>query len=86
MRQVKRLAMLAAIHFRTGSPGFLGVAAGLLYNVGGIKPALEMASAEFTLGILFVAGTLPGLLDFHLVMRKLGGGGCGRGQSEDLRD
>src|ERR1051325_7509695 len=63
--------MLAAIHFGVRSPGFFGVAAGLLQHVSGIKPALQVPPAELPFLILFVAGALPGLLYFDLMMGKL---------------
>ena len=78
--QIKSLAMLAAIYFRIRSPGLLRVAAGLLDNIGCVEPALEMPAAELTLGVLFVAGALPWLLEFHSVVGKLRGSGYGRGQ------
>ena len=49
------------------------------------KTALEMAAADFSLRIFFIAGALPGLLDFHFVigelrknMRDRGFAGCQR--------
>ena|SRR6266849_1873701 len=78
--QIQGLAVLAAIHFRIRPPGLLGVAAGLLEHIRGVEPALEMSTAELALGILLVAGALPWLLEFHFVMRKLRGSGCGCGQ------
>jgi hypothetical protein len=75
--------MFAAIHFGVGPPGFLRVAAGLLEQVGGVKPALEMASAKLAFLVLLVAGALSRFLDFDFVVGKLRclracGNGCGQ--------
>ncbi len=50
--------MLATIDLGIGSPGFFCVAAGLLQNVSGIKPALQVAAAKLSLLVFFVAGAL----------------------------
>ena len=63
--------MLAAIDLGIWSPGSFRIAAGLLDDVSRVKPALQMATAEFSFFVFFVAGALSGLFDFHLVMRKL---------------
>ncbi len=72
--------MLAAIHFGIRAPGLFGIAASLFDDIRGVKPSLEMAAAEFSLGVFFIAGALPRLLEFHFVVRKLRGSDCGRGQ------
>ena len=69
--QVKRLTELATINLSVGSPSFLGATALPLENVGGIKPAFQVAAAEFALVVCFVAGALTGLLDLDLVIGKL---------------
>src|SRR5271156_4867947 len=63
--------MFAAIDFGVLAPGFFNVAAGLLGGVGGVEPSLQVAAAEFSFFVFFVAGALSGLLDLHLVVRKL---------------
>jgi len=68
--------MFAAVHFGIRTPGFFHVPALLLENVSHIEPALEMAAAEFSLGVLFIASTLPRLLDLYFVMGKLRGSLC----------
>src|SRR5450432_2477220 len=45
IRQIERLAVFAAIDLGVRSPGFVGIAAGLLDRIGGIKPALQMPAA-----------------------------------------
>ena len=69
--QVERLAIFAAIDFGVRSPSLLDVAALALNHVLRIEPAFQMAAAELALFVLFVAGTLSGLLDLHFVMGKL---------------
>jgi hypothetical protein len=71
IRQIQRLAMLAAVDLGVGSPRFFRVAAGLLDDVAGIKPALQMTAAEFSLFVLLIARTLPGFFGFDFMMRKL---------------
>src|ERR1039458_3652212 len=71
IRQVERLAMLAAVDLGIRSPGFFGVATGLLDHVGRVEPALQMTPAPLAFFVFLVAGALPGLLDLHLVMGKL---------------
>jgi len=71
IRQIKRLAVFAAVDFRIPSPGFFGVAAGLLDHVSPVGPALQMAAAELAFLVLLVAGALPVLFDLDLVMGKL---------------
>jgi hypothetical protein len=70
---VKRLAKFAAIDFRVfPDPG--------LYFLWIVVPALEMPGAKFSLGILLIAGALPGFahLDFLFRGRSLGRGRSGR--------
>src|ERR1700730_1304049 len=69
--QVERLTVLATIDFGVGSPGLFRIAASLFENVRGIEPALQMPAAEFALLIVLVAGALPRLLDFDLMVGKL---------------
>ena len=79
--------MLATINFCVLAPGFLGVAASLFDHVSGVEPALQVPATEFALRVFFVAGPLPGFLDFHLVVWELrgslrvGSNGCGQGFS-----
>jgi hypothetical protein len=82
IRQIKRLAVFTTVDFGVWSPGFFGVPAGLLDYVFGIEPAFQMAAAELALLIFLVTGTLSRLLDFDLVMRKLGR--CLRVRSHDF--
>lgn len=63
--------MLTAINLGIAAPGFFYIAALLLQDVSGVKPALEVPAAELSLGVLLVAGALSRLLEFDLVMRKL---------------
>jgi hypothetical protein len=69
--QVQGLTMLAAINFGVRPPGFFHVTTGLFEHVDPVRPALQMAAAEFAFFILLVAGALPGLLDLYFVTRKL---------------
>jgi len=71
IRQIERLAVLAAIDFGIAAPGFFRVAAGLFQHIGGVEPALQMAAARFAFFVFFVAGALPRLLDFDFMMREL---------------
>jgi len=73
--------MFAAIDFRITTPGLLYVTTRLFEDVGYIKPALQMSAALLSLGVFFIAGALPWLLNFYFVMRKLGRslGSGGRG-------
>ena len=71
---VKRLAKFAAVNLRVlPDPGrhFLWI----------VVPALEMPGAKFSLGILLIAGALPGFahLDFLFRRHSLGRGRSGRG-------
>ena len=63
--------MLAAVHFGVGSPSLFGVATGLLNDIGGVEPTLQMATAEFAFFVFLVAGALSGLFDLDLMMGKL---------------
>jgi hypothetical protein len=63
--------VFAAVDFGLGSPRFLHVAALTLDRVGHIRPELQVAAAEFSFFVFLVAGALPGLLDFNLVVREL---------------
>src|SRR5579862_8568357 len=72
IRQIQRLAVLAAINLGIFSPGFFRVAALLLQHIVGVEPALQMSAAELALFVLLVAGPLSALLELHFVMRQLG--------------
>src|SRR5580658_420262 len=63
--------MFAAVDLGVRSPGFFGVAAGLLDDVGRVEPAFQMAAAELAFFVFLVTGALPGLFDFDFMMRKL---------------
>src|SRR5438034_2156873 len=71
VREIQRLAMLAAVHFRILSPSLRHIAARLFDGVGHVIPAFEMSAAEFAFGIQLIAGALSRFLDFDFVMRKL---------------
>ena len=71
VRQIKRLAMFTAINFSVRSPLSRHVSATLLYNIVHVVPAFQVAAAQFSLGILFVAGTLSLFFDLYLVIGKL---------------
>src|SRR6202046_3797327 len=71
IRQVKRLAVLAAVDFSIRSPGFFGVAASLLDHVLRIKPALQMSPTKLAFFVFLVTGALSRLLGLDLMMRKL---------------
>ncbi len=72
IRQIERLAMLAAVDFGIRSPGLFGIAARLLDYIFGVEPALQMPTAELAFLILLVAGALPSLFGLDRVMGKLG--------------
>src|SRR6266581_5431436 len=76
--------MLAAVNFGLWPVLLFHIAAGLLFDIGAVIPALEMSGADLALGIFFIAGTLTGLLYFYLVVWKLGWSAfrrlCGGGQ------
>src|SRR5258708_32121196 len=63
--------MLAAVDLGVRPPRFFRIAASLLDHILGIEPALQMPATEFALLVFLVTRALPGLLDLHLVMRKL---------------
>src|ERR1700758_1390148 len=69
--QVERPANFAAIDLRIATPGFLDAAAFLLERIGGVKPALQMATAKLAFLVFFVAGALARLLDFDFMVGKL---------------
>src|SRR6202167_2948551 len=73
IRQIERLAMLAAVDLGVRPPRFFHVAASLLDHILGIEPALQVSAAELAFFVFLVAGALPGLLNFDFVMRKLCG-------------
>jgi hypothetical protein len=68
IRQVERLAVLAAIYFRLVTPSLPHIAAGLLDDIVVIKPMLKMSAAELALGVFLIAGALAGLLVLNLVI------------------
>jgi hypothetical protein len=70
-RQVERLAVFAAIDFGLRSPGLLHISTIPLDRVGHVEPELQVAAAEFALGIFLVAGALPCFFDLHFVVGKL---------------
>jgi hypothetical protein len=76
--------MLTAIDLRITTPSLLRIAASLLQNVGRVEPTLKVSAAELAFLILLIASPLPGLLEFHFVIRKLSGSlharGYGRSQ------
>src|SRR5579862_4707431 len=72
--QVQRLTMLAAINLGIGAPVFFYITARLLNNVCGVKPPFEMPAAELSFRVFLVAGALPRLLEFNLVIWKLRSG------------
>src|ERR1700758_5458008 len=69
--QVERPANFAAIDLRIATPRFFDAAALLLERIGGVKPALQMATAKLAFLVFFVAGALARLLDFDFMVRKL---------------
>jgi hypothetical protein len=71
IRQIKCLAMFAAIDFGIASPSLLHIPASLLQHIGRIEPAFEMPAAELAFLILLVASPLSRLLDFDLVLGEL---------------
>ena len=79
---VKRFAKFAAVNFRVlPDLGF--------HFLWIVVPPLEMPGAKFSLGILLVAGALPGLahLDLLFRWRSLGRGGRSRsGRRAELRE
>ena len=79
IRQIKCLAMFAAIDFGIASPSLLHIPASLLEHIGCVEPAFEMPAAELAFLILFVASPLPRLLDFDLVPGELRRSLCPRG-------
>jgi len=79
IRQIKCLAMFAAIDFGIASPSLLHIPASLLEHIGCVEPAFEMPAAELAFLILLVASPLPRLLDFDLVLGELRRSLCPRG-------
>lgn len=71
IRQIKCLAMFAAIDLSISSPSLLHVAASLFQHIGRIEPVLEMPAAELAFLVLLIASPLSRLLDFHLVVSEL---------------
>ena len=69
--EVQGFAMLAPVDFGRVSPGAADVATLLLNDVVEVKPALEVSSAQFVFGVLFITGTLAGLFELDLVIGKL---------------
>jgi len=69
--QVERSAVLTPIYLGVFSPSLLRVATSLLQHISCVIPAFKMPATKFALGIVFVAGALPRLLDLDLVMWKL---------------
>jgi hypothetical protein len=69
--QVQRPANFAAINLRIATPRFFDAAAFLLERIGGVKPALQMATAKLAFLVFFVAGALARLLDFDFMVGKL---------------
>src|SRR5206468_12135587 len=59
------------VNFAIVAVGFANVAAGLLQYVGGVEPALQVATAQLALRVLLIAGALQRLLVLHLVFGKL---------------
>src|ERR1019366_244091 len=66
--------MFAAVNFAVVTVGLLRVPATLLHHIHRVIPALQVSAAEFSLVVLFVAGTLQRLLVFHFVVCQLGWG------------
>src|SRR5579863_9920285 len=79
IRQIKCLAMFAAIDFGIASPSLLHISASLLEHIGCVKPAFEMPTAKLAFLILLVASPLSRLLDFDLVLGELRRSLCPRG-------
>jgi len=63
--------MFAAVDLSVRSPGLCNVAAGLFNHVSPVRPAFQMAAAEFSLFVFFVAGALSRLLGLDFMMREL---------------
>ena len=79
IRQIKCLAMFAAIDFCIASPSLLHISASLLEHIGCVEPAFEMPTAKLAFLILLVASPLSRLLDFDLVLGELRRSLCPRG-------
>ena len=71
IRQVQRLAMLAAVNFRVRTKSLLHITAFAFHNVFAVIPALQVAAAEFTFRVVFIAGALIRFLDFQFVAWQL---------------
>jgi len=71
MGQVERFAVLTSINLGVLSPNLLRVATSLLQHVSCVIPAFKMSATKFALGIVFVAGALPRLLDLDLMVWEL---------------
>jgi hypothetical protein len=78
IRQIKRLAMFAAIDFGIAPPRLLHIPARLLEHIGCVEPAFEMPTTELAFLILLIAGPLSRLLDFDLVLGELRSSLCAR--------
>jgi hypothetical protein len=63
--------MLATVDLGIRSPGLFNIPTSLLHHVSPVRPPLQVAAAEFSLFIFFVAGTLSRLLDFDFMVGKL---------------
>lgn len=85
--QVERLAVLTAINFSLFPPGFFNISTSLFDHVIGVKPPLQMSTAELSFFVLLITRTLIELLDLYFVFGKLRNlrHGAGRsGQRVDL--
>src|SRR6266571_4746576 len=71
IRQVQCFAMLAAVDLRVRTESLLHITAFAFHNVFAVIPALQVAAAEFTFHVVFIAGALIRFLDFQFVVRQL---------------
>src|SRR5206468_6343877 len=71
MGQVERFAALTPVYLGIFSPSLLRIATRLPQHIGCVIPAFKMPAAKFALGIVFVAGALPRLLDLDFMVWKL---------------
>ena len=71
MGQVERFAVLTPVYLGVFSPSLLRIATRLLQRIGCVIPAFKMSATKFALGIVFVAGALPRLLDLYFMVWKL---------------
>lgn len=71
IRQVKRLAMFAAIDFGVAPPSLFDITTLPLQHIGQVKPPFQMPATRLAFFVFLVAGALPRRFNFYFVMREL---------------